>query len=152
MRVLLLVLFAIAIAAIIGLGSLVLEATGLDRRRARFQVLSAFTGTGFTTSEAEAVIRHPQRRRIISTLMVVGNLGILSLLGALVVLLMRGAGGRSGLVWAAILVGAAILYGLVLGRWVNPTLKRWLARLFRLGPCAPPRTRAGLTHSITSQP
>jgi lysylphosphatidylglycerol synthetase-like protein (DUF2156 family) len=134
MRLLLLVLFATFIAALIGLGALALEATGLDSRKARFQALSAFSGTGFTTSEAEAVIRHPQRRRVISILMVVGNLGILSLLGALVVLLMRGAGSRAGLGWALVLVAAALVYGLALGRWVNPTLKRCLARLFHLRP------------------
>ena len=134
MRLLLLVLFATFIAALIGLGALALEATGLDSRKARFQALSAFSGTGFTTSEAEAVIRHPQRRRVISILMVVGTLGILSLLGALVVLLMRGAGSRAGLGWALVLVAAALVYGLALGRWVNPTLKRCLARLFHLRP------------------
>lgn len=39
--------------------------TGLDINIARFQALSAFTGTSFTTKEAEDVVDHPQRRRII---------------------------------------------------------------------------------------
>ena len=33
--------------------------TGLDRHKAIFQALSAFTGTGFTTREAERVTSHP---------------------------------------------------------------------------------------------
>ena len=44
--------------------------TGLDRRKAFFQALSAFTGTGFTTREAERVVNHPTRRTIVSWLMV----------------------------------------------------------------------------------
>ena len=34
------------------LGSAALEASGMDRKKARFQALSALTGTGFTTGEA----------------------------------------------------------------------------------------------------
>lgn len=136
MQLLLLVVFATLIAGTIGLGALALEATGLERRKARFQSLSAFTGTGFTTSEAEAVVNHAQRRRIISTLIIVGNLGVLGLLGALVAVLVRGAGSQRGLLGAVVLLGAVLLYALVLGRWVNPAVKRGMARLFRLRPVA----------------
>ncbi len=134
MQLLLLVAFATLIAGTIGLGALALEATGLERRKARFQSLSAFTGTGFTTSEAEAVVNHAQRRRIISTLIIVGNLGVLGLLGALVAVLVRGAGSQRGLLLAIVLLAAVLLYWLVLARWVNPAVKRALARLFRLHP------------------
>jgi len=34
-------------------------ATGLSRESARFQARSALTGGGFTTTESEAVVRHP---------------------------------------------------------------------------------------------
>ena len=30
--------------------------TGLDKNKARFQALSAFSGTGFTTKEAESIV------------------------------------------------------------------------------------------------
>lgn len=50
--------------------------TGMDDKRAKFQALSAFTGTGFTTKEAESVVSHPARRRIITWLMILGNAGI----------------------------------------------------------------------------
>ncbi len=53
-----------------------LEHTGLARESARFQSRSAFTGVGFTTSEAESVVGHPVRRRIVMWLMMVGNVGI----------------------------------------------------------------------------
>jgi len=54
--------------------------TGLDKKSAVFQALSAFTGTGFTTREAEKVINHPVRRKIISWLMILGNAGIVSVI------------------------------------------------------------------------
>jgi hypothetical protein len=38
-----------------------LSLTGLSWEAARFQARSAFTGTGFTTTEAERVVDHPVR-------------------------------------------------------------------------------------------
>jgi MFS family permease len=58
--------------------------TGLDKQTASFQALSALTGTGFTTREAELVLDHPMRRRIISLLMIVGNAGMVAVIAGLV--------------------------------------------------------------------
>lgn len=52
-----------------------LIATGMPRQIAAFQARSAFSGAGFTTTEAENVVNHPTRRRIIATTMFVGALG-----------------------------------------------------------------------------
>ncbi|MGB2764165.1 MAG: TrkA C-terminal domain-containing protein [Candidatus Aminicenantaceae bacterium] len=54
--------------------------TGLDKNKARFQALSAFTGTGFTTKEAESVVNHPQRRKIMRWLMIMGNAGVVTVI------------------------------------------------------------------------
>lgn len=62
-----------------------LEHTGLSRDAARFQARSAFTGVGFTTSEAEHVVGHPVRRRVVQWLMLVGNVGMASAMAALLV-------------------------------------------------------------------
>jgi Trk-type K+ transport system membrane component len=62
---------------ILWFGSIALQATGMERRKARFQALSALTGAGFTTREAEDVVSHPRRRTIISWLMFFGNAGII---------------------------------------------------------------------------
>ena len=56
--------------------------TGLDANKAKFQALSAFSGTGFTTKEAETVTNHPDRRKIIAWLMVLGNAGIVTVIVA----------------------------------------------------------------------
>lgn len=60
--------------------AIALMMTGLDHKRAVFQALSAFTGTGFTTKEAERVINHPLRRKIIMWLMILGNAGIVTVI------------------------------------------------------------------------
>jgi len=61
-----------------------LQLTGLDKPTANFQALSALTGTGFTTREAERVINHPMRRKIISFLMITGNAGMVVVIAGLV--------------------------------------------------------------------
>ena len=58
--------------------------TGLSRETARFQARSAFTGVGFTTSESENVVNHPVRRRILLLLMLMGNAGIITVIGSLI--------------------------------------------------------------------
>jgi len=60
--------------------SIALMMTGLDKNKARFQALSAFTGTGFTTKEAESVVNHPQRRKIMRWLMIMGNAGVITVI------------------------------------------------------------------------
>jgi len=74
----LLVIFASFL--IVGAAAIALMMTGMDEKRARFQALSAFSGTGFTTKEAESVVNHPSRRRIVSWLMILGNAGIVTVI------------------------------------------------------------------------
>lgn len=52
-----------------------LIATGVPPDTAAFQARSAFSGAGFTTTEAENVVNNPTRRRIIANTMFVGSLG-----------------------------------------------------------------------------
>ncbi len=61
-----------------------LELTGLDSHTSSFQALSALTGTGFTTREAELITSHPVRRKIISIVMIIGNAGTVVVIAGLV--------------------------------------------------------------------
>jgi amino acid transporter len=65
------------------LGSIFFEATGMERRKARFQALSAITGTGFTTTEAESVVNHPKRRSIATWLIFLGTTGLIAIIIAI---------------------------------------------------------------------
>lgn len=58
--------------------------TGLSKESAKFQARSAFTGVGYTTQEAEKIVNHPVRRRIVLTLMLIGNVGIISAVASLI--------------------------------------------------------------------
>lgn len=68
----------------IRVASVALRITGLPDEVARFQARSAFTGAGFTTAESEAIVNYPVRRRIVGVLMIVGNLGLVSVMAALI--------------------------------------------------------------------
>ncbi|MEC9372438.1 MAG: TrkA C-terminal domain-containing protein [Planctomycetota bacterium] len=86
-------LFAIIIVAfaaffVIRVGATALEMTGVSREAARFQALSAFFGAGFTTRESEMVVNHPVRRRVVRDLIIIGNIGVVTLLGSVVITFM----------------------------------------------------------------
>jgi len=117
---------------IVRIGTEALVLTGLDRRRAKFQALSAITGTGFTTSEAESVMEDERRRRIVSWLMILGNVGLASVLAVLVGGMVK-AKTENLPIHVIYVVGA-----IVLGKWVfsvralRERYARWLkARLSR---------------------
>ncbi len=61
-------------------GAIALVFTGMEESKARFQALSAFTRTGFTTREAETVMRDPRRRSIVTWLIIIGNAGLVTVI------------------------------------------------------------------------
>ncbi len=61
------------------IGAVAFELTGLEWSTAKFQALSCFTGTGFTTKDSELVVSSPQRRKIASILMILGHAGVVTL-------------------------------------------------------------------------
>ncbi|MBM3963644.1 MAG: hypothetical protein FJ308_01045 [Planctomycetes bacterium] len=66
-----------------------LTMTGLSYDTASFQSYSTFFGVGFTTKEAELVVNHPVRRRIIRDLILVGNIGLTGALATTVASMMQ---------------------------------------------------------------
>jgi len=78
-----LLLVAISLSfLIVRIGAVAFELTGLPWDQAKFQALSAFSNSGFTTRESEAIVRHPVRRRIASWLIVLGNAGLITAMGS----------------------------------------------------------------------
>jgi Trk-type K+ transport system membrane component len=67
---------------VVRIGAIAFQLTGLEWSLAKFQALSCFTGTGFTTQESELITGDRQRRRIASVLMVLGNAGIVVMIAA----------------------------------------------------------------------
>lgn len=65
------------------IATVILVHTGLSREMARFQARSAFSGAGFTTSESEKIVNHPLRRRVVSTLILLCNAGVVTAIASL---------------------------------------------------------------------
>ncbi|MEM7199785.1 MAG: TrkA C-terminal domain-containing protein [Planctomycetota bacterium] len=108
--------------------------TGMGREVARFQARSAFTGAGFTTSETEAVVAHPVRRKIIAWLMLAGNVGMVTAVSSLLLSFVDLRGGDAGWLQFAVLLGGLVaLLLLASSVWVDRTLSRvitWALRRF----------------------
>jgi len=82
--VFLLAAIVLIIMAIVKLGSVAFQLTGMEPKMAMFQALSAFTNTGFTTSAAEDVVQHRTRRAIATVLMIIGYIGIVGVIVTLI--------------------------------------------------------------------
>jgi K+/H+ antiporter YhaU regulatory subunit KhtT len=109
-----------------------LSLTGMSRESARFQARSALSGVGFTTSEAEGVVDHPVRRRIILALMVLGSAGLVGAAASLILSFGGGAESSSRLVRALVLAaGLAVLLALSRSAWVDRHLARLIGRILR---------------------
>jgi TrkA family protein len=124
-----------------------LTMTGMSWDHARFQAWSAFTSTGFTTSEAEAIVGHPARRRIVMTLMLVSGVGAVSVLGTLIISFAGVDSTASGLQRAAVIVAAlTALLWLLRNRVVDRTLRRIIERALRRFTNLDVRDYAALLH------
>ena len=120
-------LFVLAFVSLIAVrvGATALMMTGLSWDTASFQSYSAFFGVGFTTKEAEMVVNHPVRRRIIRDLILAGNIGLTSALATLVVTLMQSAAtSHLLLIVGALVTGALVLLFLSRIGWLQKLLDR----------------------------
>lgn len=106
-----LLIIALVSLLAVRVGATALMMTGLSWDTASFQSYSAFFGVGFTTKEAEMVVNHPVRRRIIRDLILVGNVGLTSALATLVVtMLQTSSGGNGVLMFGWLIGGLAVLF------------------------------------------
>lgn len=108
-----------------------LSLTGMSRESARFQARSALTGVGFTTSEAEDVVSHPVRRRIVGGLMLLGSAGLVTAAASLF-LSFGGAHASEKLTRGVILVaGLAAVFALSRSAWFDRSLSALIGRVLR---------------------
>ncbi|MDH3730980.1 MAG: TrkA C-terminal domain-containing protein [Acidimicrobiia bacterium] len=113
-------------------GTIALTATGVSTEVAHFQARSALTGVGFTTSESELIVNHPVRRRIVLSLMLIGNAGLVTII-ATVVVSFAGQGDGSGvLARVGMLIGGLLLILLVArSRTIDRLLSKLIAATLR---------------------
>ncbi len=120
--------------AITRVATVALTLTGISRELARFQARSAFSGVGFATAEAEQVVNHPVRRRIIMLLMLMGNIGIVTFVASTVLSFVNTTG-PVNMIWRVswLLAGITILWLISTSKWIDAhlstlvgwALKRW---------------------------
>jgi len=106
--------------------------TGLSKHTAKFQARSAFTGVGFTTTESEKVVNNPVRRRILLTLMLLGNAGIITGISSLII----GFTGIEGttdawLMIAVLILGLILLWTIANSRIIEGWLSNIISRLLK---------------------
>ena len=123
------VLLTVSVSLLITrIGTSALAHTGLSKEVARFQARSAFFGVGFTTSEAESVVNHPVRRRIVLWLVLLGNAGIVTVLASVVLSASSGGGitlGRAALLAAGLAILGLLARSRALTRAIDAALNRW---------------------------
>lgn len=116
------------------IAAMALMFTGLSRESAKFQARSAFTGAGFTTHESELVVGHPVRRRIIMTLMLLGNLGVATVAATVVVSVTSTSNSDwQSQIWMAVVFvsGIAFLWYLFSNRTVERHMNRAIAWMLK---------------------
>ncbi len=88
--------------------TVMLRLTGLSRDIAQFQARSAFTTTGFTVQESEAIMTHPVRRKIIQNLMLLGNIGFVSFISSLLLTFVPGNKSENILLRIGLIAGGSL--------------------------------------------
>ncbi|MFD2698770.1 TrkA C-terminal domain-containing protein [Mesonia sediminis] len=119
-------------ALITRIAAIALAHTGLSTEVARFQARSAYTGTGFTTSETEKIMNFPVRRKIIYSLMLIGNAGIVTTMSTLILTFVL-PNSTSSLLWGLliIVVGMAIIWWAVQSPWVDKYLSKVIGKALK---------------------
>lgn len=120
---------------IVRIGAVALAMTGLSEDIGRFQALSAFSGAGFTTDEAEGIVSHPVRRRIVTLLIRLGSVGLVTAISTLLLSFIGAEEDTPGRLLVLVL-GVFALVGLARSRTfhhvLTPLIERILNRSTRL--------------------
>ncbi len=136
---------------VVRIASVALTLTGLSNELARFQARSAFSGTGFSTTESEKVVRHPVRRRIIMLLMLLGNAGIVTAMSSLILSFIgtQQATGITGSIWfriTCLLSSLSVLWMFAHSQWIDRKLSRFIRWALKRWTSLEVRDYAGLLH------
>lgn len=112
------------------IAAMALMFTGLSRESAKFQARSAFTGVGYTTQESEKTVNHPVRRQIIMGLMLLGNIGVATVVATIMVSFSSTSGGtwqQRTIAFSSLAVGLILLIIVFNSRWIERHMNRIIA-------------------------
>lgn len=93
--------------------AIVMKLTGLELSKARFQLISILTHTGFTTRESELIVQHPTRRKIASAVMIISYVAQITLITLLFNVLTQAAQNMTA---TAIALSVLVLFVMVVSQ------------------------------------
>ena len=137
--VVILIIIVVASLICVRAGAIALELTGMERDKARFQALSAFTNTGFTTRETEEITHFPIRRKIVTALIVLGHDGTVSVIATFATSILQREPLYTVMNLGIIIVSLYLIYRLALWRGLTARMREFFRRqlLKRYGLCCP---------------
>ncbi len=120
---------------IIRIGTIAFLMTGLSEEVSKFQALSAFSGAGYTTTEAESIVKYPERRRVATILIRLGSIGAVTSIATLL-LSFVGAGETTLSRFLVLIAGVFLLILLTRSKTfhnlLTPMIERLLAKYTKL--------------------
>lgn len=132
---------------VVRVGAEALTLTGLSRQEAKFQARSAWTGTGFTTTESEDVVSHPVRREIVSLMMLLRSAGLVTAATTLMLSFVSVEQQAEGLTRFLLLLAALLLlWRLARSSWVDQRLSRIISWALKRFTDLETRDYEGLLH------
>ena len=127
-----LVLFALFIIVYIVISDIItifFRLTGLTEEKARFQVISLLTNSGFTTRESEAIVSNKIRRRLARATMLFGYAFTVTIVSTTVNFFMTLGKGelRTMIFWIPLLLGVLFLFHLLRrSSYFKSIFDRWI--------------------------
>jgi hypothetical protein len=114
------------------IAAMALMLTGVSRDAARFQARSAFTGVGFTTQESEDIVGHPVRRRIVMLLMLIGNVGIATVVATVILSFVQTSQAEDWWLYVLfLLAGLLVLWQVAASRFIERHMNRLISWVLR---------------------
>ena len=107
MSLIVILIIMVVLWLLIEILSVVFKMTGLELYKARFQIISIITHTGFTTRESELIAQHSLRRKIASVLMIVSYVAQVTLISLFVNILTKN---QNQLIYAGLLLLAVTIF------------------------------------------
>lgn len=128
--------------------SIALMMTGLEKHKARFQALSAFSGTGFTTKESESIVNNPRRRKIIRYLMITGNAGIVTVIVTATSSLATSRGYQLPINVLILIIGVFLIYKIATYRKFTRKWENFIEKKLIKSPAFEEATTEDLLHFL----
>lgn len=115
---------------IINIFAILFRLTGVPMHKAKFQVISLLTSTGFTTKESEIITQHPLRRKIASWLMIFSYLSTAILISFILGIITNGITNAKSLsIAGGFIIGFAIIVLLIMRSSIPEKIELFIERI-----------------------